>query len=159
MSSNLTASYYPELLRANEMDKNSLITMWNEIKDLHNILRGTSSYSDIPSQKIYRAYLVQDSEVDDPTATIVFNNTGITPTYVIDELSNPGRLLVLATGLFTTNSIYRASLKVPYVDNPFSASNVYVGRTNNDYGHIDAYNASSSAVCCNYNNLFFEIIT
>ncbi len=153
---NSTASFTPSSFNQNLTNRNEVITMWDQIKDLYCILKATSSYSDIPGHKTYRALLSQQA-VSSPTATVLFNNTGVTPAY---KRSSMGNYEVTASNLFyETASCYRVSLPFPYQSGAFSASAVYAGRSGSDnYGYITIFNASSSARCDEFNNLFYEII-
>ncbi len=159
MASNSTASFAIENIRYGSYNTNEFITMWEEIKDLYNTLKGTSSYSDIPSQKIYRAYLLQRGYTPLPVQAVkytLYNNTGITPTI---GYFGPGSFSINMTGMFPeTGSSYRATLAVPYQSHAFSASDVYVTRVNNNQLLLTTYNNSSSAGCNDWDNLFFEVI-
>ncbi len=159
MASNSTASFTPEYILRNNVDRHHLIAMWEQIRDIYNTLKASSSYADIPTCKIYRAYIQQGGAhyTASPTAAVIFNNTGVTPVY---SRSSQGNYEVTASGLFyETASCYRATLSLPYVSGAFSGSSAYAGRSgSNNYGYITVFNASSSARCDQFDHLLYEII-
>ncbi len=153
---NSTASFSPGSLKKNTPDVDNLVTVWNQLNDLYNVLRGTSSYSDMRPQKVYRAILHQgDANMTQAiTASVVFNNTGVTPTY---SRSAAGSYPVTASALFNTASIVRAWLPTPFQSGALSASFIYVGRSGSDnYGYIETLNTASTRVD-QWSGVIFEI--
>jgi hypothetical protein len=144
-------------LKLNTPDSENIVTMWNQINDLYNTLRGSSSYSDIQPQKMYRASLHQgDANITQAiTASVLFNNTGVTPTY---SRSAAGSYVVSASGLFNTASRVRAVLPVPFQSGALSASFIYAGRSgSDDYGYIATYNTASTLVD-QWSGVTFEVV-
>ena len=140
---NSTASFNQGKILTNLPNRDELVTMWNEVEDLYNVLRGSSSYSDILPQKRYIASLHQgDANMTQSiTASVLYNNTGVTPTY---SRSAAGSYVVTASALFNTASIIRATLPTPFQSGAFSASMIYAGRSGSDnYAYIETLNNSS----------------
>lgn len=154
---NSTASFSPSSIHSNQPNYDDMVTMWNQINDLYNIIRGTSSYSDVPAQKRYLAILHQgdSSATQSITASVVFNNTGVIPTFT---RSAAGHYPITASGLFNTASVVRAYLPAPFMSGGSSASVVYAGRSGSDnYGYISTYNETASMVD-QWSGLVLEII-
>ena len=155
---NSTASYAPDDIKSNAPHADQIHTMWAEIYDIYNTMKGSSSYSDVPPMKQYSAFLEQGGEhyTASPAATELFNNTGVTPVY---SRSAAGHYVVTASGLFTTRSYFRHALAQGFASHSDSGSLVYAGRSGSDnYGYIHVGNLTGSLVD-QYDHLLYEIIT
>ena len=126
---------------------------YDELKEVMQSMQGNVYFTNVPSQKVYKAKLTQNGTLlSNPTASVLQNTTGQTVTF---NAVNTGSYEVTGSGLFAATSYLNAHLgAIGSTGTEFVCSFQRSG--SNDYGVIDVHDSSSVKVD-GFDPLFVEI--
>jgi hypothetical protein len=127
---------------------------YDVMQEILNALQGSTYYTNVPSQKVYRAKLTQNGTLlSNPTASVLQNTTGVTPVF---NAVNTGSYEITGSGLFAATSYMNAHLgAIGQTGTEFVCS---LQRSGSDaYGVLDVHNSSSIKVD-GFDPIFVEIV-
>ena len=127
------------------------------MQEILDALQGSTYYTNVPSQKVYRAKLVQNGVQGSAiTASVLQNTTGVTP---VIAYVDTGSYSIKATGLFAATSYLNAHMGA-YTASISGSAMAHLARSGSDgVGGLTVYNANYPPTASDgFDPLFIEIV-